>query len=671
MSSRPPAAPTPKTKFALDFSGGVNVSTSRQSIQDNQAWWLEGAIPIAPGNLTITQGPLAGDVFGGWHTAISGESGAPSFVYAFAIGTTDYLFAVWSNSGNGYIGTTSGTSVAKYFSGTLTSGTTAAAVWNSQGILIIDPTGYWDWNITTASTLTAISQSVQEITISDGGVYTSAPSAVTLTGGGGSGALAGGPYMGIGSAIPLAGSIGSGYKVGDVLTFNFTFALAPGGSEPQLTVTTVNATGGVTGLQVTNPGQGINVGGACPATSTLNGGAGTGAQATLAWTITLITVATRGHGYTSAPSVGFTGGTASRGASAIAVVSGSLVGTAIAAYAGRAWIGNGRGITFTDADAYSSFVGSGSSFIIQDSYLVGNISALFAANDYLYIFGISSIDVLSNVSIDAGGDATFSRVNVSASIGCNQPNSIFSYYRAVQFANSTGFYSLSGASPQKISDALDLLVAQIDYGQTTNVTGGVLTVAGEICAAWTFHFNDVFIGLGAGQTMTALYFNSRWFFVRHALSGTPLSLGPLVSQATPLNQVYIGFTFDSTPKLYGPFQDPAQTYFRVLTKLYDCDKPMWTKQATRAAAGVQMGGLVSSRSGLGFTVDDENTQAGAPVQNLPTGTFSGYKRFMGTDNQGGGQFMGMTLSGVSATQADITRLEWLAFQYSEVTEWAA
>lgn len=666
MSGRPPAASKTPTKYIDDLSRGANLSTARQAVADNDAWWMEGMIPVAPGNLTITNGPRVTEI-GAWRAAISGETGAPTFAYTFNVAGLDYIFVVWSNSGNGYIGDVVGSSVTKFFSGTLTSGTTAAAQWNNKGLLIVDPIGYWDWNITGAGALTALNNSVQSITVTDGGSgYTSTPSAA-LSGGGGSGAAVQ-AYTGLGSIAAIT-TAGTNYKVGDVISVNLNLTTAFG----KITVTTVNATGGITGVSVTAPGAGI---GAISTTltdgSNMFGGAGSGAVFTAVYVVSQILVVTRGTGYTSAPAVAITGGgSPTRNAAASAQVSGSLGGTAIAVYAGRAWIASGRAVTFSDAGSFASFVGSGSSFPIQDDYLHANITALHAANNYLYIFGVDSVDVLSNVTISAAGTANFSRVNVSASIGCSQPNSIFDYYRAVAFANQTGFYLLSGASPEKISDALDLLVPQINYSATFLVYGGQVTVAGILCAAWSITFNDIFYSAGASKTMLVVYFRGRWFFARQAVTGTPLTLGPIVSVAPVVGATnYTLYSFDSTQNIYQLFNLATGTYWRLSTKLYDCEKPLWTKQAIKSAMGVQMLGIQSSRAGIAFTVDTEVHGTGQATS-LPAGTFSGYTRFMGSNSEAGGQFMGLGVAGNGATQADVTRIEWLAFQYAEMTEWAA
>ena len=76
---------------------------------------------------------------------------------------------VWANSGHGYVVNLT-TFVATQIITGLTSGHTQATQYSNQGLLIIDPTGYWDWNITVPNTLTPQNNAIS------GGTITSATS---------------------------------------------------------------------------------------------------------------------------------------------------------------------------------------------------------------------------------------------------------------------------------------------------------------------------------------------------------------------------------------------------------------------------------------------------------------------------------------------------------------
>jgi hypothetical protein len=421
----------------------------------------------------------------------------------------------------------------------------------------------------------------------------------------------------------------------------------------------------------------IGVHGANPRNSV--DGSGVGATFTVTCILREIVISNRGSGYTSAPAVNITlGGPPTRNATATAVVSGFLGGTAIASYAGRAWIANGRTVTFTDVESYSTFIESGSEFTIQDSYLHANINALFAANNYLYIFGDSSIDVLSNVTVNAAGTASFSRVNVSASVGTTEPRSIFSFNRAIAFANVAGFFLLSGATPENIARGkIDLLVQKILPSANSPIYGAAGTINGNLCAVFTFVFSDAFIG-GDTNQLLACYFDGKWFVARQS-DGTNVrspsaicTIPPSIPTNTRYHQIF-GLMSDITVRqLFAPGFATTRTRWRLRTKLYDFGTPMIGKQAVRAAMGVTMGNTVSSRAGIVFTVDTEVHSPGQ-VTALPAGTFNGYKFFAGSNNEGasvGSTYMGWGIDATtSGTQADVTQLRWLGIQFNEVAPW--
>jgi hypothetical protein len=641
--------------YIRDLSGGVNFSTSQESIEDNEAWWMEGLMPIGPGNLQTTAGASHAA-----STGITGQTGAPSFEYTFLSNGFPYVFLVWKNSGDGYIGAVTG-ALTKVFVGTLTSGKTAACQWDKTGLLIVDPTaGYFDYGVSVAATLTALSNSVQSVTVNtSGNGYAFAPT--VGFGGPGAGAAAT-AYIGVMNLVINAA--GGGYTVGDRLIIP-KFA---GLTNPELVVTTVGGGGTLTGVSITSQGLvGVPLG---APTAVINiTGSGAGATVTPNWGVVSIVVTARGTGYTAPPAVTLTaGGPPVLQGTATANVSGSLVGNAIAAYAGRAWIANGRTVTFTDAGAYASFVGSGSSFNIPDQTLAYNINALWVANNYLYIFGDTSVDVLSNVSITSQGIATFSRVNVSPAIGTNMPESIFSYYRSVFFANATGFYALSGASVDKISDKLDLLFTIIDFTQP--ICGCTVTINNILCAAFLVKFTDTITRytLGSNQTMLCLYFKGRWFFSRQTEdSATPLVFGVMDSAIDVTTGKTNIYAFTTTPaNVYNLFNVAAHVFYVLITKLYDMGKPMHSKQVLNIAAGFT--NIPAGVYNDGFQLFTDNGASNLINPNITTTQMYNvfYRPTFTPDNS---KYVSLFLSNTSTNTALVTRYEWFALQWKVTNPW--
>src|SRR5262249_28965213 len=129
----------------------------------------------------------------------------------------------------------------------------------------------------------------------------------------------------------------------------------------------------------------------------------------------------------------------------------------VASFASRAWLSNGRVLSYTAPNTYNDFTGPGSGVtILTDSTLHSDIKQLLAANNFLYLIGSDSANVIGDVNIDANGETVFSNTPLSTnSIGSEFPYTIFSYYRSVLAMNRSGVYSFTGATPVKISDNLD------------------------------------------------------------------------------------------------------------------------------------------------------------------------------------------------------------------------
>lgn len=183
-------------------------------------------------------------------------------------------------------------------------------------------------------------------------------------------------------------------------------------------------------------------------------------------------------------------------------------GSTIATFAGRVWIGANRTVSFSAPNSYTDFqtASAGGSFIITDETLHSGINDLVTANNFLYIYGDASINVVSDVRVATGPVTLFSNTNVSALIGSNLPLSIFPYYRTIAFATKYGFYSLYGSTPQKISDALDGIIPLIDF--TKPVSGDVANIFNILCICFCFNYRDP----AGARPLLAIFFNKKWFF---------------------------------------------------------------------------------------------------------------------------------------------------------------
>jgi hypothetical protein len=147
---------------------------------------------------------------------------------------------------------------------------------------------------TALATVTA--GTVASISVTHAGLplWTTPPS-ITLVGGGGTGATATATLTVAAMAIQAPGS---GYAVNDTLTVS-----GDAGSQALFTVTSVDATGAVTGIAITTAGSFTSVAAAVGRATNTNH-AGTGCTLTPYYGLSTLAIVAGGSGYTAAPTVG-------------------------------------------------------------------------------------------------------------------------------------------------------------------------------------------------------------------------------------------------------------------------------------------------------------------------------------------------------------------------------
>lgn len=346
-------------------------------------------------------------------------------------------------------------------------------------------------------------------------------------------------------------------------------------------------------------------------------------------------------------------------------------GTLIAVYAGRAWIFNNRTVNYTDALSYNSFAGSGGSFVLNDPTLHAGVTAVAVANNFLYIFGANSINVISDVRV-VGGVALFSNVNIQSSVATGFPLAVFPYYRAVFFPSNYGFYSLYGSTPQKVSDQLDGVFQLIDT--TMPISGGAVLISSILCAAFMFTYNDPALG---ARPLVAIFFNDKWF-----VSTQGASLKSIV--AATVNGVPLLFGTDGTSLFQLFSSTTAAISTKIQTKLFDFGDSIVDKQSLKF--GIE---TVNPSSTVSFsvTIDNEfgtvpltlsgsntvtwvnNTGATVTWVNNAAATVTwisaGFTRQMQDASIHGGKYLGATLTSTTPGY----QLAQMAWQFLRRSEW--
>ena len=363
-----------------------------------------------------------------------------------------------------------------------------------------------------------------------------------------------------------------------------------GGSNASVAVGLINFATGTIGALVQQGGSGyIN-----PAnlSVTITGGSPTNiAKAVAAITgdqIGAIVMTNPGQNYQTTPLIAIAGGGGAN-ATAIAVLS-DKANKDLESFAGRIWPAQGRTVFFSAPDTYNDFssIGSGS-LPLTDTTLHSDIQALLTANNFLYVFGSDSINVFSDVQVDASGITTFTNTNVSASIGSTNAFAIIPYYRTVLFQNKYGIFALVGATTTKLSEPLDGIIPRIDFTQT--ISAGQAILNNILCAVFSFTYNDPVQGARALQ---AVFFDKKWFLTSQ---GNNLkSIVNVPYQGVP--QVY-GTDGISLFQLYGNAAVAVNTTAK--TALWPVGDPLRDKQALKVGIEATIGNAAS----MNVTIDSE------------------------------------------------------------------
>ena len=476
---------------------------------------------------------------------------------------------------------------------------------------------------------------------------------------------------------------GSGYTAIPTVTFSSGAAAA----------TAVISTGGVSTVSLTNAGSGYT----SSPTITFSGGGGSGANA-IAQIVTFrtgtvsILLNNGGSGYTSAPTVSI-GGANTTTATATAIVLGNTVSqivmtnpgagyttanvtlsgggfstaanvtavvntdqvVSVATFSGRTWVASGRTVYYSAADSYSDFTSvSAGSLTISDSTLHGNIRALLSANNFLYIFGETSINVFSDVRVDTNGQTLFTNTNVSASVGTKRIYAIYPFFRSVLFMNDYGIYSLVGSTTSKLSDPLDGIFQLIDFAQP--ISGGQVLLNNILCAAFSFTYNDPAVG---ARKVQAVFFEKKWFLTSQG------ELDYITSVPTAGVIRLYGTAGSSLYRLYA--NSTANVATMIQTALMPMGDPIRTKQALKFAIEAQLQASstllisVDNEQGLGatgaYTIDNSVvwinnsyqpvTWQNNSLQTVGWQTSYGYSLYK-SDAQQYGKYLGLTINSNSA-----------------------
>ena len=328
-----------------------------------------------------------------------------------------------------------------------------------------------------------------------------------------------------------------------------------------------------------------------------------------------------------AQSTGYTNGTSS----VVDLTSGNVYicrQTGTSSNTGTGPTGTGTGIV--DGTCKWDYVGpsawatsTGSSFInLTDPLLRSVVQRLYAANGYLYILGATSMFIISNVYVPSGASPplpVYTMLNIDPVVGCDQPGSIVSLSRDLQFASRYGIYDLSGVEADRMSEDIDGTWQYVDF--TKPISGGSCVVNQILCSCWLINqLNDPIIG---SRNALAVYFDKKWFFVvlqdstgsYNALYTQPMSfVSSGIYNDNPTCYAVVGTgTSQGLIRLFDNYAVAPPSSFK--SALWAGQDPLADKQAIRA--GIELAGVQALSS---FTLSLDTPNSSIMLPNISGGT---------------------------------------------------
>lgn len=272
-------------------------------------------------------------------------------------------------------------------------------------------------------------------------------------------------------------------------------------------------------------------------------------------------------------------------------------GTDIAVYANYIWIVNGRSLFVSGLGAGATYAAAawaasaGAQVVtLIDPQIRGTVSRLKAANGYLYLYGDTSINAISDVYIPSGASPPtpqFSNQNIQALIGTDQPASVFPYDRLIMFASRYGAHTLFGVSAPKVSGDIDGTWQYVDFSQA--ISGGQVVVSNILCGAFLLKIlPNISDGFQASRTVVALWFqtsdtspqtgvtetNDVWWFANYG------ALTFIVTGIVNNVPALFGFIGNQLYQLFG--DSTTAPAVRIQTKLYPMEDELARKECITA-----------------------------------------------------------------------------------------
>jgi hypothetical protein len=249
--------------------GGINTATTRSGVPDQQMFWCDGWIPLAPRNLRVLPG-IGSPTYTG---------GSVVWFDFYNLGTTPYMVVFRQDGSVVQVRTADGAVTTLLPATTIINPNPpfcGIAQYGNQYLIIVSAqqNGYWVWDGTTMFTAGGLAPGVTLTNIGSG--YT-APPLVTATGGSGHGATFSASVVNGSVSQVIMTNPGTGYLAGEQPTLTFTGGNQAGSGAMLTAVLTFSGTGSGATFNVHTFQQGSSGGNPVWHVSTIdvtNGGSG-------------------------------------------------------------------------------------------------------------------------------------------------------------------------------------------------------------------------------------------------------------------------------------------------------------------------------------------------------------------------------------------------------------
>lgn len=290
-----------------------------------------------------------------------------------------------------------------------------------------------------------------------------------------------------------------------------------------------------------------------------------------------------------------------------------LSGTTVEVFQSRVWIfnaNNGTG-SFSAPSNGADFATSdgGGTIKSSDNFLKQGYHCVRQANGFLYLFGDSSINVISNVQTTGSpATTTFNNQNTDPQMGTPWPNSVQAFGRALLFANPSGVYALYGGAAEKVSSQLDGLFATTNAStafpvSTTYPSAAVMILNGVKVYMLNMDVLDPFTN--THRTVTLIWDGRKWFIGSQETQPIFINTQEVNSDLTPWGT--------DGSMLYKIFNAKSSTLTKKFQgKLWAGQSPIFYKQVLRAYVEA----TDNASTGMNFTFEIDNDTGGTSTLNL-------------------------------------------------------